>query len=260
MKGWLVGREGGTRGTPLSFRFFFVFLEFFFLSEGGGPTEGRQPRQTCFEHGPRLFIRLVCRRTFPSPRGPRTLPFLPSTALDLHLFRLSLSISLSLPPPLCVCTPTTSNPARLRNLDLYGRTAHATALQHDQPQAAAFLEAAAAELEPLQPKRHGHGHGGEGTRSITNKRRGGTASSSSCAAVAPGGAPKEGHPPRSSAASPTLRLAQRSGSGSSGGSAQESGASGRPSPVSSTSGGLGSAAGSVLESCNSYEYVESDQE
>eukprot|EP00752_Nemacystus_decipiens_P002255 g2136.t1 len=57
-----------------------------------------------------------------------------------------------------------------------------------------------------------------------------------------------------------FRLAQRSGSGSFGGSVVESGASGRPSPVSSISGGLGSAAGSVLESCNSYEYVESDQE
>eukprot|EP00903_Cladosiphon_okamuranus_P019583 g18011.t1 len=161
-------------------------------------------------------------------------------------------------------------PFRLRNLDLYGRTAHATALQHNHPQAAAFLEAAAEELEPQKPKTHGQGHGnGEGPRSITSKRRGGGAGSmdsSGCVVVAPGGTAKEGHPPRSSAASsPTLGLAQRSGSGCSGGSsssssssssAQESssgGASGRQSPVSSISGGLGSAAGSVLESCNSYE-------
>ena len=113
LKGWLVGREGGTRGTPLSFRFLvFVFLKFFFLRELRGTADrayrrvGSQPRQTCFEHGPRLFIRLVCRRTFPSPRGPRTpsLPFLPSTALDLYLSSsVSLCLSNYLSPSSSVC-------------------------------------------------------------------------------------------------------------------------------------------------------------
>ncbi|CAM9190813.1 unnamed protein product [Ectocarpus sp. 12 AP-2014] len=122
-------------------------------------------------------------------------------------------------------------PFKLRNLDLYGRTAHATALLHNHPQAAAFLEAAEAELEPH--KRLG-----------SSMRRGSSAS-------VPAG--KGGHPPRAFAASPILRPTHGSGSGS----APESGASGRPSPISS--GGLESG-GSVLDSCNSYEYIESDQE
>ncbi|CAM9264484.1 unnamed protein product [Ectocarpus fasciculatus] len=122
-------------------------------------------------------------------------------------------------------------PFRLRNLDLYGRTAHATALLHNHPQAAAFLEAAEAELEPHK-------------RPSSSMRRGSGAS-------VPAG--KGGHPPRAFAASPIMRLTHGSGSGS----AVGSGASGRPSPISS--GGLESG-GSVLDSCNSYEYIESDQE
>lgn len=83
------------------------------------------------------------------------------------------------------------------------------------------------------------------------------AAAATAASGPPGGGGKEGHPPRASTASPMLGLAQGSGSGS----GWSGTGSGRASPLSS--GGLeSSSAGSVLgsSSCNSYEYIESDQD
>ncbi|CAN0486303.1 unnamed protein product, partial [Laminaria digitata] len=140
-------------------------------------------------------------------------------------------------------------PFKLRSLDLSGRTAHATALAYDQRQAAAFLEAAEAELEPLKPKKD-ESSSSSSSSSKPKRRPGGVGGSS-----IPGGG-KGGHPPRAGTASPTLRLAEASGSAS--GSGLGSGTSGRPSPVSSA--GLGSGGSVVGSEDLSYEYCESDQE
>lgn len=128
---------------------------------------------------------------------------------------------------------------RLSNLDLAGRTAHATAMLNKKYEAAAYLEAMAAELEPKQPR----------DAASAKRRPWGGAS---------GRGSKPGHKPRATSASPTLRSAQGSSSGSGAWSGSGSGTPCRPSPMSS--GGMESS-GSIVESEDlSYEYCESDKE
>ena len=135
---------------------------------------------------------------------------------------------------------------RISNLDLSGRTAHTTAMMYEHHQAAAFLEAAAEELEPRQPKIK------ENHWSSKRKPWGGGAAGAGSSAL--GGGKMVNHA-RFSTASPTLKLVHSSGSS---GSGQSSGTSGRHSPLSST--GLGSGASAVDSEDLSYEYVESDRE
>lgn len=125
---------------------------------------------------------------------------------------------------------------RLSNLDLSGRTAHATALMYEHLQAAAFLKAAEEELEPRHPKH-------KENQSSKCKPWGGTSTS------------RAGHQHRYSVVSPTARSGQGSGSS---GSGQSSGTSGKHSP--SSSNGMGSIASAGDSEDLSYEYIESDRE
>lgn len=139
------------------------------------------------------------------------------------------------PSPLYTRLKTTN---RIGNLDLAGRSAHATALLNNHPQAAMLLESAAGELEFRHPKEF----------TVSSRRRPWSGA----------GAGKGGQPPRATNASPKLRSAQGSGSGSGAWSGSGSGTPCRPSPISSA--GMDSG-GSLVESEDlSYEYVESDRE